>query len=185
MNISELEALAAQGDPYARADAARYLGEMGSAGVPLLLRLLSDADSMVRFRAASALGAIGRDAIDALPALEELLQDENPQVQREARRVIGTILDVQDVQKVARHPLLPEGSDDQWYLLAVAHTGQLFLESHTVWVHERGAVEREPTRLWTLQEAEALVPDQIPRTVWEKAAAKARQIQESSPRPAS
>jgi HEAT repeat protein len=174
MNLAELEGLAASENVWARADAAKDLGRMGSAAVPLLSRLLSDADPMVRFRAVTSLGDIGRDALVALPALDELLQDESSHVQTETRRVIVTILEAQDqdAQAVVKHTVREGSSLDfasiWWDLFGVEHTGQLYLVLQSR--DERGLPEeRDPPRLWTFKEAEALVPDRVPRAVWEKA----------------
>jgi len=64
-------------DPQRRLIAIDVLGSLGPLAkdaVPVLVRLLGDADAVVRADAAFALGGIGTDAAEAVPALIELLK---------------------------------------------------------------------------------------------------------------
>ena len=60
-------------DREVRWAAAKALGQIGSAAVPSLLRLLEDADSGVRWATAKALGQAG--SAEAVPSLLRLLED--------------------------------------------------------------------------------------------------------------
>jgi HEAT repeat protein len=73
-----LQALVTMGrDAQARARAASDLGEIGAReAVPALIHGLDDSAAAVRREAAYALGRIGAEAKDALPALEKLLLDQ-------------------------------------------------------------------------------------------------------------
>jgi HEAT repeat protein len=71
--------------------AARALGRMGSAAVPELSRSLSDANPVMRRRAAEILAQIGPEAKDAVPALTRALDDRDPEVRKAAARALGEI----------------------------------------------------------------------------------------------
>lgn len=72
-----LQALVTMGrDAKARMHAANDLGEIGEAeAIPALLRALEDPAGGVRREAANALGRLGAVAKDAVPALEQILND--------------------------------------------------------------------------------------------------------------
>jgi HEAT repeat protein len=74
-------------------EAMRAVGEFkqaGAAAVPRLIELLAHGDPAVRRQAVRTLSRIGRPALDALPALIELvLRDEEPGVREFAAAVLG------------------------------------------------------------------------------------------------
>ena len=59
--------------------------------IPFLIECLSDAEAGVRIEAARMLADIGKDGSSAIPALEELTQDNDPEVQAAARNAIERI----------------------------------------------------------------------------------------------
>ena len=59
--------------------------------IPDLVASLSDDLASVRGKAASALGWIGMDAVDTLPDLEKLLDDEDSQVRERVERALHRI----------------------------------------------------------------------------------------------
>ena len=61
-------------------------------GIIDLIHALQDKSSNVRLPAAEALGNIGQDAKDALPALNHALQDQNEYVRRQAAKALSEIL---------------------------------------------------------------------------------------------
>lgn len=71
--------------------AGKALTGIGPAAMPELLRLLAHDDRFVRMTAVSALGNLGPQAIDALPALNEALLDEDEMVRQWARVAIERI----------------------------------------------------------------------------------------------
>jgi HEAT repeat protein len=66
---------------FAPADA---LGRIGPAAVPDLVKTLDDPDARMRAGAVRALGAIGRPAKKAVPALERLSEKDPDETVREA-----------------------------------------------------------------------------------------------------
>ena len=74
----------------ARGAAAEALGKIGPAAIPALMPLLKK-ESAARGAAASALGGMGAEAKTAVPALTELLKDEDDQVRRAAASALGWI----------------------------------------------------------------------------------------------
>ena len=69
-------------NPNVNLYASEVLGKIGKDAVPALMQALQDRDIDVRVRiyAAEALGSIGKGAVDAVPALIPLLQDEHGNV---------------------------------------------------------------------------------------------------------
>src|SRR5688572_22702384 len=65
-------------DPGGRTNTLHMLSRHGAEPVPVLLELLRDPKADVRWTAATALGSIGADAKDAVPALAEALSDDDP-----------------------------------------------------------------------------------------------------------
>jgi HEAT repeat protein len=65
------------------------IARCGVMAMPLLIELLSDERVEIRRWSAKALGAIGPDARDALPALRELVGDPDPTVRSEVTRAIA------------------------------------------------------------------------------------------------
>jgi HEAT repeat protein len=64
-------------DPRVRRNVTAALVRIGQPAVPHLIRLLKDTDSTMRRNAAVILGGIGPQARDAIPALEQALQDHD------------------------------------------------------------------------------------------------------------
>jgi HEAT repeat protein len=64
-----------------------------------LVKQLRDKDEFVRLKAAKALGKLGADAKDALPALTDTLKDEDADVRAVAKQAIATISDALDTTK--------------------------------------------------------------------------------------
>jgi hypothetical protein len=60
-----------------RGIAVGVLGDCGKHGVPTLVRMLDHSEARMRSEAASALGSIGPDARDAVPALIRALSDDD------------------------------------------------------------------------------------------------------------
>lgn len=92
------KALRTNGSPVLRMVAATAIGEIGpgaTAGLQPLTAALKDRDKLVRAAAAEALGKIGQEAREAIPALLDVIKkDEVPSVRdtaAEALRKIGTI----------------------------------------------------------------------------------------------
>jgi hypothetical protein len=73
-----------------------------------LIERLTNADLNVRSEAATAVGKIGPDARDAVPALTALLQDPNEEV----RKVAATALEKINPVKVADQSIAPETHGD-------------------------------------------------------------------------
>jgi HEAT repeat protein len=64
-----------------------------------LVKQLRDKDEFVRLKAAKALGKLGADAKDALPALTDALKDEDADVRAVAKQAVATISDALDTTK--------------------------------------------------------------------------------------
>jgi len=73
-------------DDSSHDSAVDFLGEIGSAGVPILLEALKHGDAHVRRGAAEALGHIAPKAVVAVPALIEALRDAS--IRREATEAL-------------------------------------------------------------------------------------------------
>src|SRR5262249_2127507 len=67
-------------DQRLRVGTAQGLTGSGSAAVPGLVKLLKGTEKTPRLLAAAVLAAIGAEAADAIPALEEMAKDKNPEV---------------------------------------------------------------------------------------------------------
>jgi hypothetical protein len=78
-------------DLYVQSKAADALGKMGKNAVPYLINALQHKNAYVREKAADALRIIGIDAKAAIPALNNLLQDENKKVSVVAGYAINAI----------------------------------------------------------------------------------------------
>jgi HEAT repeat protein len=76
-------------DCYVQTKAADVLGKIGKNAVPYLIDGLQHKNAYVREKSADALRMIGADAKAAIPALKNLLQDEN----KEVRSVAGYAID--------------------------------------------------------------------------------------------
>jgi HEAT repeat protein len=72
--------------------------------VPLLIKVLKDADPSQRETAAQAMGKIGRK--EALPALIEALRDPHPAVRRQAAWAVGMIADESELVRDSLMSLL-------------------------------------------------------------------------------
>ena len=74
-----------------RQKAARALGKLGAAAVPVLIAVLKDEDENkdARSGAALALGEIGSAAKEAVPALIAALKDKDKQVRTNAAYALG------------------------------------------------------------------------------------------------
>jgi len=102
-------------------DAANALAKIGKPSVPALLRALHCRDFFGRWNAAWALGAIGPDAKEAVPALTKSLEDEEPLVRIAAARALWQI-----ERSKAGVPVLIEvirnedkGSNERWRAVGV------------------------------------------------------------------
>lgn len=71
-------------DPDVRASAYRNLANLAPVVVPVLIEQLSDEDYHERLLAAGILGAMGPAAVEAVPALEQALNDSDPGVRETA-----------------------------------------------------------------------------------------------------
>jgi HEAT repeat protein len=69
-------------------DACVVLGEVA---IPILIDMLETGDRVARENTAKALGRIGADARSAIPALNRVLEDDHPWVQREAAEALAKI----------------------------------------------------------------------------------------------
>ena len=80
-------------NPDIRAGAAKQLGKLRAvSAVPELIQTLDDEIWMVRILAVNALGLIGLPAsAPAIPKLETLLSDSQPNVVMEVRKVLGIL----------------------------------------------------------------------------------------------
>ncbi len=78
-------------DWYIQTKAADVLGKMGKNAVPYLIDGLQHKNAYVREKSADALRIIGADAKAAIPALKNLLRDENKQVSLVAGYAIDAI----------------------------------------------------------------------------------------------
>jgi HEAT repeat protein len=74
--------------PAVRTAASQALAAIGKPAVPDLIRLLKSGDTNVRSRSAWALGKIGPDAKEAIPALTQAAKDPEASVWTEAREAI-------------------------------------------------------------------------------------------------
>lgn len=79
-------------DWYVQTKAADVLGKIGKNAVPCLINGLQHKNAYVREKSADALRIIGADAKAAIPALKNLLRDEN----KEVRLVAGYAIDAID-----------------------------------------------------------------------------------------
>jgi HEAT repeat protein len=81
--------------PGAQTNAAKALSDGGAAAVPVLVELLGTPDegrgADVRLMAAQALGHVGPDAGDAVPALRAALTDRSPDVRIAAAEALGKV----------------------------------------------------------------------------------------------
>jgi HEAT repeat protein len=59
--------------------------------MPALTGALDDGSYHVRFVSAEALGRMGRSALDAVPALRRMLEDEKRSIRRVARKALSMI----------------------------------------------------------------------------------------------
>ena len=80
-------------DPEVREAAATGLSMLSSDAVPLLTRALRDEDWRVREGSAQALGWIGPQAWDTIPALIDALSDERKEVRVSAGLALTAITD--------------------------------------------------------------------------------------------
>lgn len=80
-------------DEYLRDSAARALWRINrhEAAIPALIQRLREAQPIARSYAAKSLGAIGRDAKQAVPALTEALRDQDADVRHFARLALKKI----------------------------------------------------------------------------------------------
>jgi HEAT repeat protein len=76
-----------------RAFALVALGQIGVRDIPKLVSLLQDPHREVRLYAIYRLDTLARRAKDALPALEPILRDADPEIARAARKAVGAIRD--------------------------------------------------------------------------------------------
>lgn len=90
-SLADWEADLENKDPMKRAEAANALGNIGSRGVPALTRALSDESTLVRCKAAQALGWCGPDAASAVEPLAKLLQDESSEAQGISAETLGSL----------------------------------------------------------------------------------------------
>jgi HEAT repeat protein len=112
--IEALTAVLQDGAYQRRVLAVNRLAEIGDASVvPVLIRLLSDADNLVRTAGANALASIG-DA-RAVPGLLGLLTDKDPNVRVASAAALGSIADPSAVDQ-----LLPLLTDAHWEVRATA-----------------------------------------------------------------
>lgn len=72
-------------------DAARALGSIGLAAVPVLIEALDDPESVVRIRAARELGGISDGALQSVGPLTTKLQDASPSVRLESIKSLGNL----------------------------------------------------------------------------------------------
>lgn len=77
--------------PQLQLRVAYALSRMGAPVRPALIEALGSPDAGVRQGAASALGGMGPDAAEAVPALVVALTDASPEAAREARDALGAI----------------------------------------------------------------------------------------------
>jgi uncharacterized protein (TIGR02996 family) len=70
---------------------ADYLNERGDVRGEFILEALRNQDVEVRYRAMEALGSIGRDAVEAVPALVAVLHDQDADVRYRAAIALSTI----------------------------------------------------------------------------------------------
>lgn len=78
-------------DPRVRTMAAEAFGELGDAGVNLMIVALADRDEDVRVAAAQTLGRIGGRSRTARQALQEATQDPSPVVAAAARKALASL----------------------------------------------------------------------------------------------
>lgn len=78
-------------DAELSSDASKVMASIGSASVPVLISSLANTNDRIRYRAAEALGWIGRDAAPAVPALMAVLQETNPFPRSGVIRSLGAI----------------------------------------------------------------------------------------------
>lgn len=80
-----LQRILLKGNPRARREAACLFASLGSEKTVLnLIQKLEDRDPVVRKHLCWALGSLGKEAIRAIPALKEALQDTDGEVQKKA-----------------------------------------------------------------------------------------------------
>lgn len=72
-------------------DAARALGSIGFAAVPVLIEALDDPEDVVRVRAARELGGIPDGALQSVGPLTKKLQDASPSVRLETIKSLGRL----------------------------------------------------------------------------------------------
>jgi hypothetical protein len=78
-------------DVGSRRQAAAALGELGTAAIPALVKLLKDQNAGVRVNAASALGDMSPEATTAIAALKEVLDDKDVSARYSAAYALGKI----------------------------------------------------------------------------------------------
>jgi HEAT repeat protein len=90
--FADVAALAtADADTRVRSIAAETLEKFGPPAIPVLMKMLHDPQSRCRQAAADALGTMGRDAMDCVPALEVLQNDANLGVRDAAAKALEHI----------------------------------------------------------------------------------------------
>ncbi|MBW4442729.1 MAG: HEAT repeat domain-containing protein [Plectolyngbya sp. WJT66-NPBG17] len=92
--MRRLTPMLSAGDTFARLEAIRELGELGSASkdvLPALVREFQDRDWCIRREVARAIGNIGPEARTAIPSLVERLRDEDRRVSGEAIATLGKL----------------------------------------------------------------------------------------------
>ncbi|MHC4819448.1 MAG: HEAT repeat domain-containing protein [Planctomycetota bacterium] len=78
-------------DPRVRTMAAEAFGELGEAGIDLMILALADLDEQVRAAAAETLGRIGAGSKAARTALEEATKDTSPLVVAAAKQGLAAL----------------------------------------------------------------------------------------------
>ena len=123
----KIEALANDGDPKERIEAARYLGALDDPeAVAALAAALSDRDARVRQAAASGLWKTGKKAQAAKPQLLAALDDADPNV---VARVTGALeaIGMKEAELVAANKRVfnaPDASVDSRFLVSRSLVGR-------------------------------------------------------------
>jgi len=86
-----IKALRAGSDRYVAVSSATALGAIGADAVPHLIQALSDKNAYVRWCAAYALTGMGGDAVKAAEALQNALDDEDADVRQQAADALEAI----------------------------------------------------------------------------------------------
>jgi HEAT repeat protein len=102
-------------DRLVRRATAEALGQMGTELLPMLTRLLGNADARLREGAARALGQMGLPARSALPALMRLVKDPEPSVQTQVALALwSTDQNAEVALPILRMVIVDVDNKDRW-----------------------------------------------------------------------